>query len=102
MFNSAGPIYRRLPSIIMWALGSPAADWYQTGPKILFGIGMALGWLNQDLFEQDTELVLQTYYQAHVTGAVSTETALSYIPQPAAQPGLDAAWAVTQQFIVSF
>jgi porin len=71
-------------------------------PKDTFGIGMALGWLNQDLFEQDMELVLQTFYQAQVTGAVRTETALSYIPQPAAQPGLDAAWAVTQQVIVPF
>jgi len=71
-------------------------------PKDSFGIGMALGWLNPNTFEQNTELVLQSYYQAHVTGAIYTETALSYIPHPAAKPGLDAAVAVTQQLIVPF
>jgi len=71
-------------------------------PKDSFGIGMALGWLNPNLFEQDTELALQAYYQAHVTGPIYTETALSYIPDPAAEPGLDAALAVTQQLIVPF
>ena len=71
-------------------------------PKDTFGIGMALGWLNPNNFQQSTELALQAYYQAHVRGAIYTETALSYIPQPAAEPGLEAAWAVTQQLIVPF
>lgn len=71
-------------------------------PKDTFGIGMALGWLNPNNFEQDTELALQAYYQAHVSGPIYTETALSYIPNPAAEPGVDAALAVTQQLIVPF
>jgi len=71
-------------------------------PKDTFGIGMALGWLNPNTFQQNTELALQAYYQAHVTGAIYTQTALSYIPHPAAEPGLDAALAVTQQLIVPF
>ncbi|WP_108683424.1 carbohydrate porin [Methyloceanibacter sp. wino2] len=71
-------------------------------PKDSFGIGMALGWLNPNNFQQDTELALQAYYQAHVAGSIYTETALSYIPDPAAEPGLDAALAVTQQLIVPF
>jgi len=71
-------------------------------PKDSFGIGMALGWLNPNNFEQETELALQAYYQLHVTGPIYTETALSYIPEPAAEPGVDAALAVTQQLIVPF
>lgn len=71
-------------------------------PKDSFGIGVAWGWLNPNSFDQASELVLQGYYQAHVTGAIYTETALSYIPQPAAEPGLDPALAVTQQLIVPF
>jgi porin len=71
-------------------------------PQDSFGMGMALGWLNPNNYTQDTELVLQAYYQAHVGGPVYTETALSYIPHPAAEPGLDAALAVTQQLIVPF
>jgi porin len=71
-------------------------------PKDTFGIGMALGWLNPNNFDQETELVLQAYYQAHVRGPIYTETALSYIPHPAAEPGVDAALAITQQLIVPF
>lgn len=71
-------------------------------PQDSFGIGMALGWLNPNNFTQDTELAIQAYYQAHVTGPIYTETALSYIPHPAAAPGVDGALAVTQQLIVPF
>ena len=63
---------------------------------------MALGWLTPNTFQQDTELALQAYYQAHVRGAIYTQTALSYIPHPASEPGLDPALAVTQQLIVPF
>lgn len=71
-------------------------------PKDSFGVGMALGWLNPNLFAQDTEVVFQAYYQAHVSGAIYTETAVSYIPNPAAERGLDASLALTQQLIVPF
>lgn len=71
-------------------------------PKDSFGIGIAWGWLNENDFSQKTELVAQAYYQAHLTGAAYTETALSYIPHPAAEPGLEPAWALSQQLIVPF
>ena len=71
-------------------------------PQDSFGVGMALGWLEQNEYEVESELILQAYYQAHVSGPVYTESALSYIPTPGLEPDLPAAWAVTQQLIVPF
>lgn len=71
-------------------------------PKDSFGVGMAWGKLNPNVFEADSELITQGYYQAHVTGPVYTEFALSYIPKPGAEPDLPEAWAVTQQLVVPF
>ena len=71
-------------------------------PEDSFGIGMAWGWLEPNDYEVDSELMFQAYYQAHVSGPIYTESALSYIPTPGAEPDLPAAWAVTQQLIVPF
>lgn len=73
-----------------------------TRPQDSFGVGMALGWLEPNDYDVDSELILQAYYQAHVSGPVYTETALSYIPTPGEAPDIPPAWAVTQQLIVPF
>ena len=71
-------------------------------PKDSFGVGMAWGWLNPNRYEEESEFLIQGYYQAHLSGHTYTETAISYIPRPAKEPGLDAALAVTQQLIIPF
>lgn len=71
-------------------------------PKDSFGLGTAWAQLNPNVFETSSEFIAQGYYQAHVTGPVYTEFALSYIPDPAAEPGIPPAWAVTQQLTVAF
>ena len=71
-------------------------------PEDSFGVGMAWGWLEPNDYEVDSELMFQAYYQAHVSGPIYTESALSYIPTPGEAPNLPAAWAVTQQLIVPF
>ncbi|MEZ5875660.1 MAG: carbohydrate porin [Hyphomicrobiales bacterium] len=71
-------------------------------PQDSFGVGVAWGRLNPNIFENDGEFITQAYYQAQVSGSIYTETALSYIPKPGAEPDLPAALAVTQQLIVPF
>jgi len=71
-------------------------------PEDSFGVGMAWGWLEPNDYDVDSELMFQAYYQAHVSGPVYTESALSYIPTPGLEPNTPAAWAVTQQLIVPF
>jgi porin len=71
-------------------------------PKDSFGVGVAWGWLNPNDYDQATELLVQGYYQAHVRGPIYTESAVSYIPEPAEESGLSPAWALTQQIIVPF
>jgi len=62
---------------------------------------MAWGWLNPNIYANDSELMFQTYYQAHVSGQTHLQTTLTYVPRPGQEPGL-AAWAVTQQIIMPF
>jgi porin len=66
------------------------------------GVGLAWSSLNQNIFKRDSELMLQAYYQAHVTHGVFFEPAISYIPNPGADPHLDAAWALTLRAICLF
>jgi porin len=66
------------------------------------GIGLAWSSLNQNIFKRDSELMLQAYYQAHVTHGVFFEPAVSYVPTPGANPDFDAAWALTFRAICLF
>jgi porin len=66
------------------------------------GVGLAWSSLNENIFQRDSELMLQAYYQAHVTHGVFFEPAISYIPNPGADPHLDAAWALTLRAICLF
>ena len=73
------------------------------------GAGMALSWLNGNIFHRSSELMFQVYYQAHIIAATYLEPAISYIPTPGANPDrpgakrdLDAAWATTLRVTVLF
>jgi porin len=66
------------------------------------GAGMALSWLNGNIFQRNSELMFQVYYQAHIIAATYVEPAISYIPTPGSNPDLDAAWATTLRVTVLF
>jgi porin len=66
------------------------------------GLGLAWSSLNQNIFHRDSELMIQAYYQAHVTHGLFFEPAISYIPNPGASPSLDAAWGLTLRAICLF
>jgi len=71
-------------------------------PKDSGGIGLAWSSLNQKTFKRDSEFMFQAYYQAHITHATFFEPAISYIPNPGADPSLDAALALTFRVISLF
>lgn len=71
-------------------------------PADSMGIGLAYSWLNEQEFHRDTELMLQTYYQAKIVNGLYLEPALSYIPTPGASNDAHAAWAGTLRAIVLF
>jgi porin len=66
------------------------------------GAGMACSWLNGNIFQRNSELMFQVYYQAHIIAATYVEPAISYIPTPGAKPNLDAAWATTLRVTILF
>jgi porin len=71
-------------------------------PKDSSGIGLAWSSLNQKSFKRDSEFMFQAYYQAHITHATFFEPAISYIPNPGADPNFDAALALTFRVICLF
>ena len=66
------------------------------------GLGMALSWLNQQTFTQNTELMLQAYYQAQIMKDIFAEPAISYIPHPAGGVNIDPTWAGTFRAVLLF
>jgi len=66
------------------------------------GVGVAWSSLNQNIFKRDSEFMFQAYYQAHITHGAFFEPAISYIPNPGANPSLDAALALTLRVICLF
>jgi len=66
------------------------------------GIGASLAWLNQRRTQVSTELMYQIYYQAKLLTNIYLEPALSYIPTPGQNPGLNHAFAGTLRAIVLF
>ncbi len=67
-----------------------------------FGIGMAWSWLNPREFSRPSELMFQTYYQAHIVAGAYFQPVVSYIPTPGAGSNLSPAWAFTAQLTVLF
>ncbi|MEO6055172.1 MAG: carbohydrate porin [Chthoniobacterales bacterium] len=66
------------------------------------GTGMAWSWLNKNDFNRSSELMFQTYYQAHLIKSTYFQPAMSYIPTPGANASLGGAWALTMRVIVLF
>ena len=66
------------------------------------GVGVAWSSLNQNIFKRDSEFMFQAYYQAHLTHGAFFEPAISYIPNPGANPSFDAALALTLRVICLF
>jgi len=71
-------------------------------PADSLGFGMAWSWLNPNLFDRSSELMFQSYYQAHLIGGTFFSPAVSYIPTPGAGSDLGGAWALTFRVTVLF
>ena len=71
-------------------------------PGDSIGFGTAWSWLNPNIFNRSSELMFQTYYQAHLYGGAFLQPTLSYIPTPGASASLPAAWAFTLRFTLLF
>lgn len=71
-------------------------------PADSLGLGMSWAWLNPNLFNRSSELMFQSYYQAHLFDGVFFQPAVSYIPTPGASADIGAAWAVTFRMVVLF
>lgn len=66
------------------------------------GAGVAYSWLNQSIFDRETELMFQGYYQALLMKNIYLEPALSFIPAPGASTTIPATWTGTLRLIVLF
>jgi porin len=51
-------------------------------PRDSIGMGIAVSWLNDALESQDTEVITQIYYQAHLASEVYLQPTFSYVPDP--------------------
>ena len=71
-------------------------------PNDSAGVGLAWSSLNGNIFQRDSELMLQAYYQWHITHGAYFQPAISYIPTPGANPSFNAAWALTLRAICLF
>ncbi len=71
-------------------------------PMDSVGLGMSWAWLNPNLFERSSELMFQSYYQAHLVAGTFFQPAVSYIPTPGAGADLGGAWALTFRLTVLF
>jgi len=71
-------------------------------PADSLGFGMAWSWLNPRIFNRSSELMFQTYYQAHIYGGAFFQPTFSYIPTPGASSSLGGAYAMTLRFTLLF
>lgn len=51
-------------------------------PKDSLGLGIGVSWLNNPPISQETEILTQFYYQAHLFGDIFFQPTFSYIPNP--------------------
>ena len=71
-------------------------------PHDSMGAGIAASWLNQRLGFRSSEVILQSYYQAHVVGDIYLQGYVTHVPNPGASPRLAPATAITMQAVVLF
>jgi porin len=91
-----------LPMDEYFGLGVTEFGLVPNRPNDSAGIGLAWSSLNRNIFQRNSELLFQAYYQAHITHGTYFEPAISYIPTPGANPSLDAALALTLTVICLF
>ena len=51
-------------------------------PKDSLGLGFGVSWLNNPPISQETEILTQFYYQAHLFGDIFFQPTFSYVPNP--------------------
>lgn len=66
------------------------------------GIGLAVSRLNQNIFQRQTEVMLQAYYQAHLFAATFLQPTVTYIPTPGESPTLPGSFMTTLRLTVLF
>ena len=71
-------------------------------PSDSMGVGIALSRLNQNLFQQQSELMFQAYYQALVIDSIFLQPTVTYIPTPGLSPTLPGALTTTLRLTVLF
>lgn len=71
-------------------------------PMDSVGVGMALSWLNQNIFERNSELMFQGFYQAHLISGLYFQPNFTYIPTPGAGLNVGGAWTSTLRAIFLF
>jgi porin len=71
-------------------------------PADSIGVGLACSWLNQNIFERSSEVMVQSYYQAHIIDGAFFQPTVSYIPTPGAGADLGGAWALSFRVTVLF
>jgi porin len=66
------------------------------------GIGVALSRLNPNLFQRQSELMFQAYYQAHLFASIFLQPTVTYIPTPGLSPTLPGALTTTLRLTMLF
>jgi porin len=66
------------------------------------GFGVGLSKLNPNLFQRESELMFQAYYQAHLFASTFLQPTITYIPTPGLSPSLPGALATTLRLTVLF
>ncbi len=91
-----------LPMNQSFGLGLTGFGLVPNRPSDSIGVGMSWAWLNPNIFDRSSELMFQTYYQAHLYGSTFFQPAVSYIPTPGGGQDLNGAWALTLRMVVLF
>lgn len=93
---------KTLPFKKYLGLGLTAFALVPNRPKDSMGTGMALAWLNKNVFQHKNEVILQMYYQMYLVKSIYWLTALSYIPHPGLPNSKPHATALTSRIILLF
>jgi len=71
-------------------------------PNDSLGIGVAWSRLNPNIFQRNSETMLQSYYQARIANGIYFQPTLTYIPTPGASPDFKGAWATSLRLTLLF
>ena len=91
-----------LPITQYYGAGLTAFSPFGDRPSDSLGVGIALSRLNQNLFQQQSELMFQAYYQANVIDSIYLQPTVTYIPTPGLSPTLPGALTTTLRLTVLF